>query len=303
MTVCVLGSINLDVVASVERLPQPGETLMARGVQEFPGGKGANQAVAAARMAADTLMLGAVGADKAGEDLCAFLQSNGVDCGGVLVKQGQRTGQAFISVAAGGENMIVVASGANQALVPADIDEPVLAGREVFLAQLETPTAVIEALFASTPAQRGRRLLNAAPADPAAAVLFPLVDVLIVNETELAAYAGLRETPDSEEAMAAAARMLLRGEQQVAVVTLGAGGALAVDERGHRAVAGRRTHAVDTTGAGDCFCGALAAALAEGRELTDALELANLAASLSVESAGAAASMPSRAAVHALRPR
>jgi ribokinase len=299
MSVAVVGSINLDIVANVDSIPRPGETLLARSVAEFPGGKGANQAIAAARMGADTLMVGAVGSDAAGDFLRAYLRDSGVDDSAVKVMPDQRTGQAYINVAPSGENAIVVASGANQALAPQDIDTERLSRSTVFLAQLETPVAVIERVFSSAAAASGRRLLNAAPADPAGAALFPLVDIIIVNESELARYAQLADVPTSTDALTGAARSLSYREDQIVVVTLGAEGALIVDQDHGKRVAGRAAQAVDTTGAGDCFCGALAAALSQGQELGAALETANIAASLSVERPGAASSMPTREEVEA----
>lgn len=300
MTVCVLGSINQDIVATVRALPRTGETIMAEQLADYPGGKGANQAIAAARMGAPTRMVGAVGDDGAGDGLRRYLQSAGVDISAVLVKRDCRTGQAFINVGAAGENTIVVAPGANHALAPVDLDLAQIGAARVFLAQMETPTPVIETLFAAVPSAGGLRLLNAAPANMDALSLLPLVDILIVNETELASLAGLECLPDDRQRQVEVARALLNRPGQRVVVTLGSAGAIAVDARDAVLVPGRETDAVDTTGAGDCFCGALAAALAEGAAMEAALGMANLAASLSVECAGAAASMPTRARVDEL---
>ena len=292
MSVCVLGSINQDIVASVEEIPRAGETVIASGVEHFPGGKGANQAVACALMGADTLMIGAVGADEAGASLSGFLRESGVDTQGVVVKAGEPTGQAFINVASSGENAIVVASGANETLSSEDIDDSWVFGRTVFLSQLETPIATIEALFSTAVAKAGMRILNAAPARPEGALLFPLLDILIVNETELADYAGLSAIPTSDDAIADAARQLFSGALHCVVVTLGAQGALLVEQTHMERISARPTRVVDTTGAGDCFCGALAASLSARITLVDALQRANIAASLSVERPGAASSMP-----------
>ena len=292
MSVCVLGSINQDIVASVEEIPRPGETVLSAGVEHFPGGKGANQAVAAASMGADTLLIGVVGADVAGQNLTSFLSDAGVDTAGITVKHDELTGRAFINVTGSGENAIVVASGANKSLGVEDVDRSLLSGRTVFLAQLEIPVATIEAVFSIPAVKAATRILNAAPADLDGADLFPLMEILIVNETELARYAGLAVAPSSEDDVAMAARQLLTGELRSVVVTLGTEGAILVNEAEIRRIPGRRTHAVDTTGAGDCFCGALAAGLSAGLELADALQRANIAASLSVERPGAASSMP-----------
>ena len=304
MTVCVLGSINLDIVANVESLPAAGETVIARGVEHFPGGKGANQAAAAVRMGADTVMLGMIGDDEAGQQLRSFLQDSGVDVAGVVVRPDTLTGQAFINVAASGQNAIVVASGANGEFGPEHIVRDCLRGRSVFLAQLETPLAAIEALFSTDVATGGTRILNATPADSAAAALFPLIDILVVNEVELAQFAGLAEVPQAIDDVIAGARTLLVDDNRTVVTTLGEQGAVAVNGADNGAdnvvVAGRSVSAVDTTGAGDCFCGALAAALGRGQPMPEALQFANVAASISVQRPGAAASMPTLAEVEAL---
>ena len=298
MSVCVLGSLNLDIVCRVAELPRPGETVMGRSVDRIPGGKGANQAVAAARCGAPTRLIGAVGSDEAGETMLAAMAGAGVDTAGVARLSDQPTGQAFIWVSEAGENSIVVAGGANLAASAAMFGPAATAQCHVLLAQLETPAAAIETLFAAAPAGC-LRLLNAAPALAEARRLFPLVDVLIVNETELAAYAGSPVRVDDPDAVAGAARRLISRPGQTVVVTLGKAGALAVDADAHRIVVGRPARVVDTTGAGDCFCGVLAARLAEGANLAEALQWANAAAALSTERPGATPSMPSRAEITA----
>jgi ribokinase len=299
MSVCVLGSMNVDIVATVAALPRAGETVMALRVERFPGGKGANQAVAAARMGADTLMIGCIGADDAGHWMLENLEASGVHATGVRIDPSQSTGQAYINVAATGENAIVVASGANRALTPADMTADRLRGRRVFLSQLETPVAAIAAFFDHEAAKQGIKVLNAAPAAAEGASLFPLADIIVVNETELAAYHGRDVDAESVRAVTDAARRLLGRNGQTILVTLGARGAIAVDATNAHIQAGRPARVVDTTGAGDCFCGALAAALAEGLSLAEAMKLATIAASLSVERPGATTSMPTRTEVDA----
>lgn len=294
MTVCVLGSINLDTVASVEELPRAGETITAQKLEQFPGGKGANQAVAAARMQADTLMIGAVGSDDPGNRMYNYLKDSGVDVSGIKIDPDNPTGQAFINVSASGENSIVIVPGANGAPLSGNIADEALAGRTVFLSQLETPLESIRVLFSTDAAREGITILNAAPALTAAAELFELVDILIINETELATYAGLAEPPASGDTITATARPLLRRDGQTVVVTLGAEGAVIVDKDQSHHISGRPAEAVDTTGAGDCFCGVLAAGLGEGCSLSDALSMAIIASSISVERSGAATSMPTR---------
>ncbi len=298
MSVCVLGSINVDIVASVAHLPRAGETVTALRVDRYPGGKGANQAVAAARMGADTLMIGKVGTDDAGTWMRRNLEASGVRVDGIRVDAASATGQAYINVAASGENAIVVASGANHALMPGDIAGDWLRGCRVFLSQLETPIATIAAFFDSDAARHGVKMLNAAPAVAGGAGLIALADIVIVNETELAGYAASPIAADATREIVAAARRLISRAGQTVVVTLGAQGAIAVDATQAQMQPGRKARAVDTTGAGDCFCGALAAGLAEGLKLPEAMILAATAASISVERPGATTSMPTRAEVH-----
>lgn len=298
MSVCVLGSINLDLVCRVAELPGPGETVTALDLARFAGGKGANQAAASARWGARTYMIGAVGADDAGEELVAHLTSAGVDVSGIARVSGAPTGQAYISVSAVGENMIVVVGGANRTVSAEQVRASAVDRHAVFLSQLETPLPAIEALFSGP--QKGLRILNAAPAVPEAKALFPLLDILIVNETELAQYAGASRELVALPEIADAARSLIGREGQRAIVTLGARGAVTVDAASVLEVSGRAVQVVDTTGAGDCFCGVLAASLDEGFALPDAMHRANIAAAISTQTAGAAVIPKLRTEVDAL---
>lgn len=293
MSVCVLGSLNLDIVCRVAELPKPGETVAGLGVERLPGGKGANQAVAAAKAGAEVSLIGAVGQDEAGATMLAAMKEAGVSTDQVARLAGPPTGQAYIWVSQAGENSIVVAGGANLAVTGESVACAALGGCKVLLAQLETPVEAIEALFQSPALASATKVLNAAPAIPEGRRLFPLVDILVVNETELAAYAGPSVIAEEAEPIAEAARGLIRREGQMVIVTLGKAGAVAVDAAGHQLVVGRPAAVVDTTGAGDCFCGVLAARLDDGLALPAALAWANAAASLSTERPGAAPSMPS----------
>jgi ribokinase len=293
MSVCVLGSINLDIVCRVAELPRPGETIMALDVRRFPGGKGANQAVASARWGAQTAMIGAVGRDEAGEELLEHLSFAGVDTSGIQRLADAPTGTAHINVSATGENMIVVVSGANRAVSPEQIISHELQTHRVVLAQLETPVEAIAALFAE--AEGATKILNAAPALDEAKGLFPLADILVVNQSELGRYAGERHSD-----VATTARNLISRPDQTVIVTLGARGAMAVDAHEAISVKGHPVDVVDTTGAGDCFCGILAACLDEGLGLPEALLRANRAAAVSTCRPGAAVSATLRAEVEAL---
>ncbi|HEX4195843.1 MAG TPA: ribokinase [Caulobacteraceae bacterium] len=299
MGVCVIGSLNLDIVCRVAELPRPGETVAGLGVERLPGGKGGNQAVAAALSGVRTTLIGAVGADEAGAIMLAAMRGAGVLIDAVATLADHPTGQAFIWVSAAGENSIVVAGGANAVLTPSHWDASALAGASVFLAQLETPVAAIGTLFTQAATRGGTRILNAAPAVEDGRRLFPVADILIVNETELARYAGAAAVPVLIDDVAAAARGLISRRGQIIVVTLGAAGAVAVEAEGLTLVEGRPAAVVDTTGAGDCFCGVLAARLAVGEGLEAAMIWANRAAALSTERPGAAPSMPTLAEIKA----
>jgi ribokinase len=295
MSVCVIGSLNLDIVCRVRDLPAPGETVAGESVHRLPGGKGGNQAVAAARCGAPTVMVAAIGQDEAGQIMLASLKDAGVDAGRVVALPDHPTGQAFIWVSAAGENSIVVAGGANHFLTPDHAGD--LAGHTVLLGQLETPVATLMAAFERPGG--ALRILNAAPALDEGRLLLPLTDILILNETELARYAGLAAAPEAEADVAAAARTLITRDDQTVIVTLGKAGAVAVTRETLHRVAGRPAKVVDTTGAGDCFCGVLAARLSEGADLPTAMLWANTAAGLSTETPGAAPAMPTRAAIEA----
>jgi ribokinase len=294
----ILGSINLDIVTQVSALPRAGETVVAVRTDEFPGGKGANQAVAAARIGMKVRLVGAMGRDKAGEDLRPFLSGEGVDTEWVASRDGQATGRAFICVEGSGENTIVVDGGANLALRSEHLPPAACMADAVRLAQLETPVETIVAFFQGG-SGKGLRLLNAAPARLDARALFDLVDIVILNETELQTFAALKATPESQSQSVAAARSLLGRSGQSVVVTLGAAGCLIVTHDDAQAIPGREVPVVDATGAGDCFCGVLAARLAEGAALVEAATMANAAAALAVGKAGAAVSAPTRAELDA----
>ena len=289
MSVCVLGSINLDVVCRVAELPAPGETVSALGMDQYAGGKGANQAVASARWGAATMLIGAVGRDEAADVLLAHLGSAGVDTSAIARDDEAPTGRGYINVSDAGENMIVVVGGANLKVKAVQVATVDLASHRVFICQLEVPLDAIEALFSSSAAKAGVRILNAAPAALDASPLFPLVDILVVNEIELSRYAGVFEVSDAPDEIDRAARRLMSRNDQRVVVTLGAAGARLVGSETAWSVPGRPATVVDTTGAGDCFCGVMAAALSEGATLEAAVSIANAAAAISTEHAGASA--------------
>ena len=297
--VFIAGSINMDVVATADRHPKVGETVAGREVLYFPGGKGANQAVAAARLGVKTTLIGRLGRDAFGAELRTFLGAQGIDLGSAR-EADTHSGTAIITVAES-DNTIVVIPGSN-ALVSADdvADAPLTKG-DVAVSQFEISLPTIVAFFRRARAAGGTTLLNPAPAQKMSAELLALVDILVLNETELGFLAGV-ELSESDEAarILEVARRLQAREDQTICVTLGKRGVLALAGREEIAVPGRAVQAVDTTGAGDCFVGALAAQLADGKPIRDALEYANAAASICVQRMGAAPSMPTAAEVAAL---
>ncbi len=297
--VVVAGSINMDVVATAERHPRVGETVFGKDVLYFPGGKGANQAVAAAKLGAATALIGRVGKDTFGADLRAFLAGQGVDLSWVRETDGAHTGTAIITLA-NADNTIVVVPGANGLVTPGDVAAVPLAKGDVAVSQFEIPLPAISAFFARARAAGATTILNPAPAREFGKDLLDLVDVLVLNETELGllAKAELREGDDTARFAVAARALQVRGAQ-IICITLGKRGVIALLGGEPIIVPGRAVRALDTTGAGDCFVGALAAQLAQGATIRDALAYANTAAAISVQRMGAAPSMPTAAEVAA----
>jgi ribokinase len=296
--VFVAGSINMDVVATAERHPRIGETVAGRQVLFSPGGKGANQAVSAAKLGAPTTLIGRLGKDAFGAELRTFLAAQGIDLS--LVKDAEaHTGTAIITVA-NADNTIVVIPGANAMVDEADIAAPVLAAGDVAVSQFEIPLPAISAFFARARAAGATTILNPAPAKQFGPELLDLVDILILNETELGFLTGneLRDSDDYAKFIDAA-RSLQTREDQVVCVTLGKRGIVALIEGRPHTDLGRAVKAVDSTGAGDCFVGAVAAVLADGNPIQSALGYANVAASVCVQRMGAAPSMPTIAEVSA----
>lgn len=294
--VAVIGSLNMDIVVETRQIPQIGETLLGDRVRFIPGGKGANQAVAAARLGAVTSMIGAVGEDAFGDELLAALSREGIDISGVKRLPDASTGVASIYVAEG-DNSIVVIPGANDRVSPADIDLHLdkLKQVDIVLLQLEIPVETV--LYAARTAKSlGKQVvLNPAPARELPQELYGYIDYLTPNRTELGRYAGREPATSSVSSdFLGPAMHHLRalGAAQV-VTTLGADGSAYLDEAGEvRTVAGHAVSVVDTTGAGDCFNAALATALAQGQSLEEAMRFASLASALAVTEFGAQAGMP-----------
>jgi ribokinase len=292
----VVGSANVDLVAYADRLPARGETIRGQAFERFLGGKGVNQAVAAARAGAEALLVSAVGKDSFGDYVLAALRDAGVEIS-EIERTSASTGVAAITVG-GGDNQIVVVPGANDLIDVRRMRGLAFAAGDVCVAQLETAPAVVEAAFEQARSRGALTLFNPAPAVAEAKSLFPLADVLVVNETECASFTGAPfDLSDAAQAIRDAAKKLGLGPNQTFVVTVGEQGVRALSRGRAISIAGHRVAAVDTTGAGDCFCGTLAAALGRGEAIEAALSEANAAAALSVTKKGAAASMPARAEV------
>ncbi|RBY81667.1 ribokinase [Geodermatophilus sp. TF02-6] len=297
MNVTVVGSLNEDVLVRVHRLPGRGETVVGRDTVLAPGGKGANQAAAAGRLGGGVAMVGRVGTDPAGERQLAALAAAGVDVTSVHRTPDVPTGTATIPVEEGsGENLIVVVPGANAELRPEDVAvEPVRRARVVLL-QLEVPMATVQA---AAEAATGTVVLTPAPPQPLPAGLLARVDVLVPNEHELVQLAGAAPGVRTPAELAGLARSLTVG---AVVVTLGARGALLVPDDGPVLLQPPPpVRPVDTTGAGDCFCGALAVALAAGAAPEEAVAAAVTAAALSTTGPGARGALPDAGGVAAAR--
>ncbi|RYV52128.1 ribokinase [Pengzhenrongella frigida] len=294
-TVVVVGSVNLDLAVRVPRIAGPGETLLASSMSRSGGGKGANQAVAAARAGADTSFLGCVGDDDDGVRLRVALTTSGVRTD-LLATVGAPTGTALISVDDRGENAIVVVPGANAVVRAPNPDQRArIAAADVLLAQLEIPqAAVIAAARARTPGTAF--ILNAAPSAPLPDELWSLIDILVVNQHEALDLCG------TVAGHLERATTSLLERVPVVILTLGSAGAV-LARRGAAPVTvpAPTVTAVDTTAAGDTFCGVVAAALACGQDLLEAVRLGSAAASLAVQRTGAQDSVPTQAETRAQR--
>jgi len=295
MNIVVVGSLNMDLVVRMPQIPRPGETLLGGVFKTFPGGKGANQAVAAARLGALVKMVGCVGGDAFGQEMRATLAREGIDTTHVSTLPDEATGVALIQVDAQGQNSIAVASGANFCLTGAAV-EKALQGIDKFEAlvmPLETPLETIYAGAKSASRRGAKVLLNPAPAQVLEKDLLKLVDVLVPNEHELGLMTGMA-IESAADIRQAAPRLLELGPRNL-IVTMGGQGALLLGEASEETfVPAYSVEPVDTTAAGDCFIGALAVGLCEGQTLRSAAEFASAAAAISVTRAGAQPSLPRR---------
>jgi ribokinase len=301
-TLVVAGSLNMDFVVSVDRLPAPGETVLGRDFRMIPGGKGANQACAAGKLGGDSVrvkLIGRVGYDIFADHLKASLSAAGVDVTAVHATRAQPTGVALIWVDRQGQNSIVVASGANHELAAADVEamRKSLRGAAIALFQLETPLDTVEAALKLAREEGAITVLDPAPAQRLPSGLLAAVDILTPNESEallLCGRAPARVSPGDAPELAESLRLL--GPRTV-IVKLGDQGCLLLNDAGLRHFPAYAVEVRDTTAAGDTFNAALAVTLAEGRAIEEAIPFANAAAAISVTRLGAQASAPSRAEV------
>ena len=276
--VVIVGSANLDLVARTPRLPKPGETVTGSNYFEFCGGKGANQAIAAARAGANTAFIGALGNDHAGETLRAAFKHDDVDISAVQFVS-EPTGRALIGVSDDGENSIIVVPGANHAITIGDVERnaKIIASAKVLLCQLEVPLEVVQRAF-ELAGENSIRILNPAPAQSLSKELLQLVDVITPNEHEMQLLGG--------------SEALLKCGVKTIVFTQGARGALMITEKGETRIPPFEVDPVDSTGAGDAFCGMLAARLAIGESIQNALKAAVVSGALATLTEGAVPSLP-----------
>ncbi|MBE2183819.1 MAG: ribokinase [Anaerolineae bacterium] len=298
--IVVVGSFNMDLTSYMPRMPRPGETLHGTRFQTGPGGKGSNQAVAAARLGADVTFVGRVGTDIFADNAFQIWNSENINTRYVIRDPENPTGVAPIWVEeTTGQNAIVVILGANKVLSRQDIDSAAeaIARADILIAQLETDIDATAYALKLAKQSNVRTILNPAPAATLPDEMIANADILTPNETELEVLS--RRTLDDIDA---AARSLIRRDDQTVVVTLGAGGAQIVTSKNSINKPAIEVQPVDTTGAGDCFTGALAVALGEGKTLEEAVRFANTAAGICVTRPGTATSMPSRQEVDVLIP-
>jgi ribokinase len=289
--IAVVGSINTDISVRADRLPAAGETVLGGDWIMAGGGKGANQAVAAARAGARVLFVGRVGTDLFGCQSLERLKAEGIDTAHVVEDTEHKSGLAIIMVGPDGNNIIAVAQGANGAVAPADVDAAasVIEAADVLVVQMEIPAETVYHAIRTAHARGTKVLLNPAPApaEPIPPKILGMTDFLVPNEIEATHLAGTANVETG------AKTLLQRGVKHV-IITLGPKGAAIVDSSGRCDVPAFDVEAVDAVGAGDAFCGVLAWGVAEGLDLLDAVRMANAAAAISVTRPGAQPSLPTR---------
>ncbi len=298
--IIVVGSINMDVVTLIARHPRLGETIFGSDVKFIPGGKGSNQAVAASRLADGVMLVGKLGKDAFGTALNQFLQKENLNLDHLSFSDTAPSGTAIISVDENSENTIIVVSGSNFEISIEDVAPVSIGAGDIVVAPFEVPQEALKAIFLEAKKVGASTVLNPAPAGPFIDGLRELCDYLIVNETELAYFAGSEVVSEDLDVIHEQARTIREHQGQTIIVTLGDKGLVCLHGNDSLNIEGRKVNSVDTTGAGDCFVGAFAAALSDGKTIEYALRFANTAAALSVQRLGASTSMPQRSEVDKL---
>lgn len=297
MDIVIVGSINMDLVTSVKQIPKKGETLLGVGFNKIPGGKGANQAVAAARLGAQVEMIGRLGDDAIANDLLESLQSNNVGIKNVISTMQETSGIAMIMVEETGDNAIVVIPGSNLKLIEEDIDQAMdaISSAKIIVTQLEIPMQTVKYLLAKAKALNKYTILNPAPAAYLDDDIMINTDLLTPNETELEVLSGITISSESD-IIRAGESLLKRGVKQL-IVTLGDKGCMYIDEKGYKSYSALEVKAVDTTAAGDSFTAALAVALCEEKPMDEVIKFATQVGALTVTKFGAQQSLPYRSEV------
>lgn len=282
----------MDIVSQVEVFPKAGETINGKKLHYIPGGKGANQAVAASRLGANVTIIGSVGNDAFGKKLSIFLKKEKIDVNNLRISKKHPTGVAIILVDARSNNIIVYNSGSNDEITVNDVSKLKVRKDDIILATFETPPLVTTSLFKRARAKGATTILNAAPAGYRSKTLFDNSTYLILNEIEVAYYSNKRKPPSNKAEAIKAARKIR--STNTTIVTLGKQGVITVAMNKTHITSSHKVKAVDTTAAGDCFTGAFATAIAGGKNLPTSIEFANAAAALSVQKIGASLSLPYR---------
>lgn len=290
---CVIGSLNMDLVTKVENFPKPGETIVGESFKTFPGGKGANQAVALGRLGADVFMIGKVGEDIYGTEYLDVLKNNNVNQSGINIEKGISSGVAVIQVSGKGENNIVVIPGANGKVNVKYIESKwdILEEADIFLFQLEIPMTTVTDTIKKLKDKGKTIILDPAPATKFPEEIFKYIDYITPNETEIETL--VEKSIDNEDDLKESAQILLDKGVKVVIAKLGSNGAAIIKKDEYVSIPGFKVNAIDTTAAGDSFNAGFAFALAEGKELEECVRFGNAVGAISTTALGAQEAMPS----------